>query len=417
MSYGRAFALRCRMITQRVSAASLAVFFLGAGSRIATAAPGSAKIDRALTQSLRSGARTAAPSYITRIIRPSRRDPSRAQIARGRYRSRAPVGRGVVRRRAQRGRRRASRSIRGSLQCRPTRSCTRATGDERRGRNRHRIVEAVRAVLVGGHQHVARHARSADRLARSRGSDRSLASASRSSTRASRRAPTSRPHHRASTTSRTAAVPAPPYDDYGHGTHVAGLIGSERRAVERRVPGRRAGRAARRPEGARRATARGKTSDVIKRARVRHREPGALGVAVINLSLGHPIFEPATTDPLVQAVEKAVRRRHRRRRVRGQLRQQPDDRTAGLRRHHVAGQRAVGASPSARPNTQDTVDRGDDDVSRRTARAGRRGSTASRSRTSSRPGISSCRTRARRRTSTASSRTAASRAGERVSRC
>src|SRR5262249_38870273 len=31
------------------------------------------------------------------------------------------------------------------------------------------------------------------------------------------------------------------------------------------------------------------------------------GIDVINLSLGHPIYEPAATDPLVQAVEAAVR--------------------------------------------------------------------------------------------------------------
>lgn len=30
-----------------------------------------------------------------------------------------------------------------------------------------------------------------------------------------------------------------------------------------------------------------------------------LGISVINLSLGHPVFEPAATDPLVQAVERA----------------------------------------------------------------------------------------------------------------
>ena len=29
------------------------------------------------------------------------------------------------------------------------------------------------------------------------------------------------------------------------------------------------------------------------------------GIDVINLSLGHPIYEPASTDPLVQAVERA----------------------------------------------------------------------------------------------------------------
>ena len=32
-----------------------------------------------------------------------------------------------------------------------------------------------------------------------------------------------------------------------------------------------------------------------------------LGINVLNLSLGHPIYEPAATDPLVQAVEHAVR--------------------------------------------------------------------------------------------------------------
>ena len=33
----------------------------------------------------------------------------------------------------------------------------------------------------------------------------------------------------------------------------------------------------------------------------------ALKIDVINLSLGHPIFEAAATDPLVQAVEHASR--------------------------------------------------------------------------------------------------------------
>ena len=33
----------------------------------------------------------------------------------------------------------------------------------------------------------------------------------------------------------------------------------------------------------------------------------AYNIKVINLSLGHPIFEAAATDPMVQAVEAAVR--------------------------------------------------------------------------------------------------------------
>ena len=35
-------------------------------------------------------------------------------------------------------------------------------------------------------------------------------------------------------------------------------------------------------------------------------QKNALGIHVINLSLGHPIYEPAATDPLVRAVERAV---------------------------------------------------------------------------------------------------------------
>src|SRR5699024_2732564 len=34
---------------------------------------------------------------------------------------------------------------------------------------------------------------------------------------------------------------------------------------------------------------------------------GAFKIDVINLSLGHPVYEPASTDPLVRAVERAVR--------------------------------------------------------------------------------------------------------------
>ena len=50
----------------------------------------------------------------------------------------------------------------------------------------------------------------------------------------------------------------------------------------------------------------GYTSDVLAAIEhvVQHNE--VLGIDVLNLSLGHPIFEPAATDPLVQAVEAAV---------------------------------------------------------------------------------------------------------------
>ena len=37
------------------------------------------------------------------------------------------------------------------------------------------------------------------------------------------------------------------------------------------------------------------------------RQQGTYGIDILNLSLGHPVYEPAATDPLVQAVEAAVR--------------------------------------------------------------------------------------------------------------
>ena len=96
-----------------------------------------------------------------------------------------------------------------------------------------------------------------------------------------------------------------PNDPYGHGTHVAGLIagsgasGSEYRGVAPaanliglKVLDR---------------TGRGRTSDVIRAIDFAIAHKASLGIDVINLSLGHPIYEAAATDPMVQAVERAVR--------------------------------------------------------------------------------------------------------------
>src|SRR5262249_59057696 len=52
-------------------------------------------------------------------------------------------------------------------------------------------------------------------------------------------------------------------------------------------------------------TGAGYTSDVIRAVDFAVANRSALGIDVINLSLGHPILEPASTDPLVQAVERA----------------------------------------------------------------------------------------------------------------
>ena len=94
-------------------------------------------------------------------------------------------------------------------------------------------------------------------------------------------------------------------DDYGHGTHVSGLIGGNGidtlgfdagiapgvRLIDLKVLDE---------AGA------GFTSDVVLAVEFAIANRDALGIDVINLSLGHPIYEPAASDPLVLAVERAV---------------------------------------------------------------------------------------------------------------
>ena len=100
-------------------------------------------------------------------------------------------------------------------------------------------------------------------------------------------------------------IPTAPYDDYGHGTHVAGLIGSSGKlsnyqyvgvAPDVRLIGFKVLD----------STGQGKTSDVIKAIEYIVANKTKLNVQIINLSLGHPIYAPAKYDPLVQAVEKAT---------------------------------------------------------------------------------------------------------------
>ena len=115
--------------------------------------------------------------------------------------------------------------------------------------------------------------------------------------------------------------------------------------------------------------------------------------AMLNIAGHQPVARPSDLRAGERRSAGAGRREGRRRAgmivvaSAGNYGAEPDDGVARLCRHHVAGQRAVGASPSAPPTTQNTVTR-DDDASRRTARAGRRGTTASPSRTSSRRAIS-----------------------------
>src|SRR3954465_2063532 len=51
----------------------------------------------------------------------------------------------------------------------------------------------------------------------------------------------------------------------------------------------------------------GRTSTIIQAIEVAIANRAQLGIDVINLSLGHPVYEPPDTDPLVQAVNAAVR--------------------------------------------------------------------------------------------------------------
>ena len=93
-----------------------------------------------------------------------------------------------------------------------------------------------------------------------------------------------------------------PVDGYGHGTHVAGLIGGNKAEVLGVAPGVQfVSLKALNNLGV------GSTSHVINAVQWAIANKATYGIDVLNLSLGHPIYEPAASDPLVQAVEAAVR--------------------------------------------------------------------------------------------------------------
>ncbi len=86
------------------------------------------------------------------------------------------------------------------------------------------------------------------------------------------------------------------FDDYGHGTHVAGLIGglqgSADLAYEGVAPGVQfVGLKVLDKNGG------GRTSDVIRAIEFAVANKRRFGIDIINLSLGHPIFEPAAIRP------------------------------------------------------------------------------------------------------------------------
>jgi serine protease AprX len=95
-------------------------------------------------------------------------------------------------------------------------------------------------------------------------------------------------------------------DEYGHGTHVAGLAGSSGAISHGAYAGVAPGlKFLSLKVLDKKGT--GKTSDVIAALQFAIANRSRFGIRIINLSLGHPIYQSATTDPLVQAVEAATR--------------------------------------------------------------------------------------------------------------
>ena len=97
-----------------------------------------------------------------------------------------------------------------------------------------------------------------------------------------------------------------PTDEYGHGTHVAGTIGGS--GINSSNSGSYHGLAPKVKFAVFKVldgTGAGYTSDVIRAIDFAVANRSILGIDIINLSLGHPIYEPAGTDPMVQAVERA----------------------------------------------------------------------------------------------------------------
>ena len=97
-----------------------------------------------------------------------------------------------------------------------------------------------------------------------------------------------------------------PYDDYGHGTHVAGIIAGSGVSSDGRFTGVAPGAdivALKVLDG----TGAGTTSDVLEALEWVLDNARAYNIRVVNLSLGHPVFESAATDPMVALVEALTR--------------------------------------------------------------------------------------------------------------
>ena len=153
-----------------------------------------------------------------------------------------------------------------------------------------------------------------------------------------------------------------PSDEYGHGTHVAGLIGSSGASSNGKFAGVAPGVKLLALRVLDRKGA-GRTSDVIAALEFAVANKERFGIRIVNLSLGHPIYESAASDPLVQAVEAAVRAGLVVVTAAGNYGTNPGHRRDRLRRHRLARQRSVGdhrrrveyrrhRSPRRRPRRQ-----------------------------------------------------------------
>jgi len=98
-------------------------------------------------------------------------------------------------------------------------------------------------------------------------------------------------------------------DPFGHGTHLAGIVGGNRTAASTVTAAFAGGSAPSvrlidvRVLGAHGS---GRTSDVIAGIDWVIANRTVYNIRVINLSLGHPVTEPSATDPLCKAVARAV---------------------------------------------------------------------------------------------------------------
>jgi serine protease AprX len=98
-------------------------------------------------------------------------------------------------------------------------------------------------------------------------------------------------------------------DPFGHGTHIAGIIGGNTSAAKLVTAAFAGGSAPAvklidvRVLG---ASGSGRTSDVIAGIDWVVANKRTYNIKIINLSLGHPVTEPSATDPLCQAVARAV---------------------------------------------------------------------------------------------------------------